>query len=330
VIDEQLAPLLVDLPSPDAAAIAAVAERASHVLRPRGALARLDEVASWLAGWQRTTRPAVERPAAIVFVADHGVADEGVSAYPQSVTEAMLRALQQGVATASMMADIVDTTLEVVDVGVGRPTGNLAREPALSHERFAECIETGRAAVRGLDCDLLVLGEMGIGNTTAAAAVCAALFGLTAEDWAGRGTGLDDAGLARKIAVIETARRRVGEVTPFEALRQLGGAELVSLVGATLEARAASIPVVLDGFVVTAAVAPLYLARRDALDHCIAGHCSAEPGHRLLLEKLGMRPLLDLDLRLGEGSGALAAVPLIRIAAAAVSKVATFEEWGLT
>ena len=330
MIEEQVAPLLVDLPSPDAAAVAAVAERASRVLRPRGALACLDEVASWLAGWQRTTRPAVERPAAVVFVADHGVADEGVSAYPQSVTGAMLRALQQGVATASIIADIVEATLNVIDVGVARPTGNLAREPALSHERFAQCIETGRDAVRRLDCDLLVLGEMGIGNTTAAAAVCAALFGLTAEDWAGRGTGLDDAGLARKITVIETARRRVGEVTPFEALRQLGGAELVSLVGATLEARAASIPVVLDGFVVKAAVAPLYLARRDALTHCIAGHCSAEPGHRLLLEKLGMRPLLDLDLRLGEGSGALAAVPLIRIAAAGVSRVATFEEWGLS
>jgi nicotinate-nucleotide--dimethylbenzimidazole phosphoribosyltransferase len=329
VTDEHVAPLLVDLSSPDPAAVAAVAERASHVLRPRSALARLDEVASWLAGWQRTTRPGVQRPAAVVFVADHGVAEESVSAYPQSVTEAMLRALRQGVATASVMADIVETTLDVIDAGVGRPTGNLAREPALSHERFAESMETGRDAVRRLDCDLLVLGEMGIGNTTAAAAVCAALFGLTAEDWAGRGSGLDDAGLAHKIAVIETARRRVGEVAPFEALRQLGGAELVSLAGATLEARAASIPVVLDGFVVTAAVAPLYLARRDALDHCIAGHCSAEPGHRLLLEKLGMRPLLDLGLRLGEGSGALAAVALVRLAAAAVSKVATFEEWGL-
>lgn len=330
MIDEHLAPLLAALPPPDAAAAAAVAERALHVLRPRGALARLDEVACWLAGWQRTTRPAVERPAAIVFVADHGVADEGVSAYPQSVTEAMLRALQQGVASASVMAEVVEASLEVVDVGVGRPTGNLAREPALSYERFAECIETGRDVVRRLDCDLLVLGEMGIGNTTAAAAVCAAVFGLAAEDWAGRGTGLDDAGLARKIGVIEIARRRVGEVTPLEALRQVGGAELASLVGATLEARAASIPVVLDGFVVTAAVAPLYILRRDALDHCIAGHCSAEPGHRLLLEKLGMRPLLDLDLRLGEGTGALAAVPLIRLAAAAVSEVATFEEWGLS
>jgi nicotinate-nucleotide--dimethylbenzimidazole phosphoribosyltransferase len=329
VIDEELTLLLRDLPSPDAAASTAVRERASQVLRPLGALASLDDVAAWLAGWQRTSSPAVAHPAAVVFVADHGVAEEGVSAYPQSVTAAMLHALREGVATASVMARHVEATLEIVDVGVGRPTGNLTREPALTADRFAECIEAGRAAVRGLDCDLLVLGEMGIGNTTAAAAVCAALFGLRAEDWTGRGTGVDDAGLARKIAVIESARRRVGEVAPFEALRQLGGAELVAIAGAALEARRTSIPVLLDGFVVTAAVAALFLARREALEHCIAGHCSSEPGHRLLLEKIGMRALIDLDLRLGEASGALAAVPLIRLAAAAVTDVATFDEWGL-
>jgi nicotinate-nucleotide--dimethylbenzimidazole phosphoribosyltransferase len=330
VIEGLVASLWSDLRPADSTAAAAVAERASNVLRPRGAFARLDEVACWLAGWQRTPRPAVERPAAVVFVADHGVVDEGVSAYSPSITEAMARALRQGVATAPKVAGAVGATVEVVDVGVGRPTGNMAREPALPKERFAECLAAGRAAVQRLDCDLLVLGEMGIGNTTAAAAVCAALFGLRSEDWAGRGSGLDDAGLARKIAVVETARRRAGKVTPLEALRQLGGAELVALLGATLEARAGSIPVILDGFVVTAAVAPLYLIHRGALDHCIAGHCSAEPGHRLLLEKLGMKPLLDLELRLGEGSGALAAVPLVRIAAAAVSEVATFQEWGLT
>jgi nicotinate-nucleotide--dimethylbenzimidazole phosphoribosyltransferase len=329
VIDEELTLLLRDLPSPDAAASTAVRERASQVLRPLGALASLDDIAAWLAGWQRTSSPAVARPAAIVFVADHGVADEGVSAYPQTVTEEMLHALREGVATASVMARQVGATLEIVDIGVGRPTGNLTREPALTADRFVECIEAGRAAVQGLDCDLLVLGEMGIGNTTAAAAVCAALFGLRAEDWTGRGTGVDDAGLARKIAVIESARRRVGDVAPFEALRQLGGAELVAIAGAALEARRTSIPVLLDGFVVTAAVAVLFLARREALEHCIAGHCSSEPGHRLLLEKIGMRALIDLDLRLGEGSGALAAVPLIRLAAAAVTDVATFDEWGL-
>ena len=330
MIDAELIRLLAGLPAADAAASAAMRERASQVLRPPRALARLDEVAAWLAGWQRTPRPAVERPAAVVFVADHGVAAEGVSAYPQTVSEAMLRALREGVATASVMAHAVQASLEVVDVGVGRPTGNLVCEPALTEESFVECFEVGRSAVRGLDCDLLVLGEMGIANTTAAAAVCAALFGPRAEDWAGRGTGVDDAGLARKIGAIESARQRVGDVAPFETLRQLGGSELVAIAGATLEARLASIPVVLDGFVVTAAVAPLFLKRRDALKHCIAGHCSSEPGHRLLLEKLGMRPLIDLELRLGEGCGALAAVPLIRLAAAAVTEVATFEEWGLS
>jgi nicotinate-nucleotide--dimethylbenzimidazole phosphoribosyltransferase len=329
VIDEVVRPLLMGLPTPDAAASAAVRKRASEVLRPPGALASLDEVAAWLAGWQRTPSPAVERPAAVVFVADHGVVEEGVSAYPQRVTKAMLHALEQGAATASVMARRVDAALEVVDVGVGRPTGNLRHEPALSSERFIESFEAGRTAVRGLDCDLLVLGEMGIGNTTGAAAVCRALFGLRPEDWTGRGTGVDDAGLQRKIDVIESACSRVGQVEPFEALRELGGSELAAIAGATLEARRASIPVVLDGFVVTAAVAALSVASRDALEHCIAGHCSSEPGHRLLLEKLGMRALIDLDLHLGEGSGALAAVPLIKLAAAAVTDVATFGEWGL-
>lgn len=329
MIEEELTPVLANLPSRDESASAAVRERASRVLRPSGALARFDEVAEWLAGWQRTSSPAVERPAAVVFVADHGVAEEGVSAYPQSVGEAMLRALKEGVATASVMARAAGATLEVVDVGVGRPTGNLAREPALTTSRFMECFEAGRAAVRAVDRDLLILGEMGIANTTSAAAVGAALFGMPPERWVGRGTGVDDDGMARKIAVVESALRRVGNVKRFEALLQLGGSELVAIAGAALEARLLSVPVVLDGFVVTAAVAPLFLARPDALDHCIAGHCSSEPGHRLLLEKLGVRPLIDLDLRLGEGSGALAAVPLIRLSAVAVTEVATFEEWSL-
>jgi nicotinate-nucleotide--dimethylbenzimidazole phosphoribosyltransferase len=319
------------LPEPDAAARAAVRERAAHVLRPARALARLDEVAAWLAGWQRTDRPAVEQAAAILFVADHGVAAAGVSAYPASVTAEMLRALRKGAATASVMARTLDVNLHVVDVGVGEPSGNLLHEPALTPDRFAACWEAGRRAVdAAAGADLLVLGEMGIANTTAAAALSAALFGGPAEEWTGRGTGVDDATLARKMSVVDAARRRVSnEGDPLELLRQLGGADLVALAAATEAARRRSIPVVLDGFVVTAAVAPLEVARPGALDHCWAGHCSGEPGHRLLLDKLGKPPLLDLDLRLGEASGALAAVPLIRLAAAAVIDVATFEEWGL-
>jgi nicotinate-nucleotide--dimethylbenzimidazole phosphoribosyltransferase len=328
-LDRQVAHLLAQAPGPHTRAAAAVAERARQVLRPAGALARLDELAEWLAAWQGTERPAVRRPAALVFAADHGVAASGVSAYPAEVTAAMVKALREGVATACVLARQVGATLEVVDVGVGVPTGDLTREPALDPARFRACVQAGRDAVAALDTDLLVLGEMGIGNTTAAAAVTAILLGRSAEASTGRGTGVDDAGLARKRAAVSAARRRVGTAAPMEVLRQAGGAELAALAGAALEARLRRLPLVLDGFVVTAAVAPLELLRPGALANAVAGHRSAEPGHRALLERLGLRPLLELDLRLGEASGALAAVPLLRLAAAAITEVATFGDWGL-
>jgi nicotinate-nucleotide--dimethylbenzimidazole phosphoribosyltransferase len=334
-LDRQVAHLLAGAPGPDLEAAAAVADRAGRVLRPAGALARLDELAAWLAAWQGTPRPAVRRPAAVVFAADHGVAAGGVSAYPAEVTAAMLKALREGVATASVLARQVGATLDVVDVGVGDPTGDLSREPALDPARFRACVQAGRDAVAGLDADLLVLGEMGIGNTTAAAAVTAILLGRPAGAATGRGTGVDDQGLARKLAAVEAARRRVGGSAdqgtgpPLEVLRQAGGAELAALAGAALEARLRRLPLVLDGFVVTAAVTPLELLRPGALANAIAGHRSAEPGHTALLDRLGLSPLLDLGMRLGEASGALAAVPLVRLAAAAVTEVATFDEWGL-
>ena len=328
---DDLTAVLADLPAPDLEAAATVRDRASQVLRPTGALARLDEVAGWLASWQRTASPRVDRPAAVVFVADHGVAEEGVSAYPSAVTAEMLRALRAGVATATVMARQLGAQLEVVDVGVGHPSANLRHEAALDATRFASCFEAGRQVVAGLDADIVVFGEMGIANTTPAAAVAAALFGGPAEEWTGRGTGIDDSTWAAKVAVVENARRRLPEdCAPLEILRQVGGPELVAIAGAVVEARRRSLPVVLDGFVVTAAVAPLAAAAHGALEHCLAGHCSGEPGHRLLLDKLGKPPLLDLGLRLGEGSGALAALPLVRLAAACVTDVATFEEWGLS
>jgi nicotinate-nucleotide--dimethylbenzimidazole phosphoribosyltransferase len=329
-LDERVAAILSAAPGPDDASRRAVASRAARVLRPAGALSRLDEVAAWLAAWQRTTRPRVEQPLAIVFVGDHGVAARGVSAYPAEVTEAMLRALREGVATAATMARGVGAEIRVVDTGVGRPTGDITVEPALTDERFVGCFEAGREAVASATCDLLVAGEMGIGNTTPAAAVAASLYGGPAEVWTGRGTGIDDETWSRKVAAVEAARARVEPgAGPVEILRQCGGSELAGICGAIAEARARSIPVVLDGFVVTAAAAPLDVVAPGALDHCVAGHRSPEPGHSLLLEKLGKEPLLDLGMRLGEASGALAAVPLVRLAAAAVVDVATFEEWGL-
>lgn len=329
-MDELLSTWLKVLPGPDADAAGRVRERAGRVLRPSGALQRLDEIAVWLAAWQRTSKPCVESPALVLFAGDHGVAAAGVSAYPTSITRSMVEALRAGVATANVMAAEVGASVSVVDVGVGRPTGDITSGPALSEDGFLECWEAGRKTVSDLgSTDLLVLGEMGIGNTTAAAAICAGLFGGRADLWTGRGTGIDDATLEHKTAVVGAAQQRVDGAEPLEVLRQVGGSELVAIAGAALEARTRSIPVLLDGFVVTAACATLEVARPGALDHTVAGHCSAESGHRLLLEKLGKAPLLDLGLRLGEGTGALAAVPLVGLAARCVNEVATFEEWGI-
>jgi nicotinate-nucleotide--dimethylbenzimidazole phosphoribosyltransferase len=286
-------------------------------------------LAAWLSGWQRTDRPEVSSPAVVVFAADHGVAGRLVSAYPQSITAEMVKALRAGAATAAAMARVVGAELRVVDVGVGKPTGDIVDEDALSEERFTQSFEAGRGEIRGLDCDLIAIGEMGIGNTTAAATVAATLFGGPAHDWVGRGTGIDDFTLARKVEVVELARARVVGDDPLEVLRRVGGAELAAMAGAIVEARLRSIPVVLDGLVATAAAAPLEVIQDGALDHCVAGHRSAEPGHRLLLERLGLDPLLDLELRLGEASGALAAIPLIKLACACTTEVATFSEWGL-
>lgn len=314
----------------DGQAAAAVTARAARVLRPTGALARLDELAVWLAGWQRTDEPRVDGPVVVIFAGDHGVASDGVSAYPPSVTAAMVDALHAGSATAAVMARHVGASLRVVDVGVGNPTGNIRHESAMSERQFQQSVEAGQAAVSALETvDLLVLGEIGIGNTTAAAAVAMALLGGDARDWVGPGSGLDSKGLNHKRRVVDEAVRRFSWSDPLQVLREVGGWELAAIAGAVIEARHRSIPVLLDGFVVTSAAIPLEIAHPGYLDHCWPAHVSAEPGHRRLVHQLGKPPILDLGMRLGEGSGALTAVPILSLAARSVVEVATFEEWGL-
>jgi nicotinate-nucleotide--dimethylbenzimidazole phosphoribosyltransferase len=320
---------LDNLPSCDGVARAAIHERAAQILRPSGALAWLDDIAEWVGGWQRTDRPRIERPVGLIFAADHGVAAATkVSAYPTGVTEAMFAAYQEGRSTISAFARLAGATVTAIDVGIGRPTGDIRYEPALSPERFDDIVATAFDAVDELDGDLLVLGEMGIGNTTPSAAIAAALAGGETAAWVGRGTGIDDESLARKRQAVQESVRRIAGITdPIEILREVGGAELAAITAATVAARHRSIPVVLDGYVVTSAVLPLNEIEPSILDHCTVGHCSAEPGHRKLLERLGKAPLLDLDMRLGEGSGAMAAVPLIAMACAGITDVPTFEEW---
>jgi nicotinate-nucleotide--dimethylbenzimidazole phosphoribosyltransferase len=319
---------LATMPGHDAPARRAVDARAAAILRPAGALARLDELAAWVAGWQGTTSPRVERPWAVVFAADHGVAADGVSAYPGEVTAAMLAAFRAGRSSLDALARVAGAGVTVHDVGVGRPTANLRHEAAMTDASFGAAFAAGRDAVASLDADLLVVGEMGIGNTTSAAAVCARLLGGPAARWVGRGTGVDDERLRAKRTVVAEAVARTAALTdPIEVLRHLGGHELAAMAGAFVEARHRRLPVLLDGYVATAALLPLWCARATAIAHVRAGHCSAEHAHRAVLERLGLVPVLDLGLRLGEGSGAMAAVPLVAMACRAVTDVPTFDEW---
>ena len=317
------------LPEPDRDAAAALRARADDILRPTGALARLDDVAVHMAAWLRTPTPRVDRPAGLVFAGDHGVAASGeVSAYPTAVTAAMLGACLEQKATICALARSVGATLDTIDVGVGRPTGDIRFEAAMTPERFEEVVAAAVAAVDRLDTDLLVIGEIGIGNTTVAAALAGSLLGGDPATWVGRGTGVDDAGLERKRTAVAAVIDRTSAIAdPIELMREAGGAELTAMAAATVAARLRSIPVVLDGYVVASAVLPLHFADHRALDHCIVGHCSAEPGHRRVLELINKQVLLDLGMRLGEGSGAMTAVPIIRAACDAVVEVATFAEW---
>lgn len=320
--------MLADMPAPDTAAWAAAAERNAQLTKPEGALGRLEEVALWYASWRGDARPVLMAPRVIVFAGNHGVAEQGVSAFPAEVTTQMVANFRSGGAAINQLAREAGADLDVVELDLGNPTEDFTKAPAMSDEACAAAISTGWAAVDP-ESDLLVLGEMGIGNTTAAAALSRALFRGKSEEWAGRGTGVDDAGLARKIAVISEASATYGALAPADALATYGGREMAAIVGAIARARMERIPVILDGFITTASASALAQMADGALDHCIAGHRSPEPGHTRLLEVLDKQPLLDLGMRLGEGSGAALAIGIVRSALACHSGMATFAEAGV-
>jgi nicotinate-nucleotide--dimethylbenzimidazole phosphoribosyltransferase len=320
---------LTAMPAPCADSIAAATARQNSLTKPAGSLGRLEEIAIFLAGWQRTERPKADHARAAIFAGNHGFSVHGVSAFPAAVTVEMVRNFQAGGAAINALARAAGMELTVVALDLDRPTADFTTAPAMTEAECLAALSAG-AAVVDPDLDLLVLGEMGIGNSTAAAALCARSFGGSPEDWVGPGTGVDAAGMVRKIAVIEQALGLHSDMAPFEILRRLGGREIAAITGAVLQARKLGIAVVLDGFISCAAIAPLAAAVPTIADHIIAGHCSAEPGHRRLLDRLGLKPLLALDMRLGEGSGAAVAVAVIRSALAAHDGMATFAEAGVS
>lgn len=321
--------LLTNLPGPDEAAIRAVREREPRLTKPSGSLGKLEEIAEWLAAWSGRV-PAINRPLVAVFAGNHGVTAQGVSAYPSEVTAQMVSNFAAGGAAINQICIANDLGLKVFDLALEMPTADITREPALDERACAATMAFGMESIAG-GTDLLCLGEMGIGNTTIAAAICHGLYGGRSSDWVGPGTGVVGEAYQRKVWAVEKAVELHGPHLddPLELLRRLGGREVAAMVGAILAARVERIPVILDGFVVTAAASVLHAANPTALDHCLIGHISAEPGHAEAIERLGKKPLLSLGMRLGEGTGAALAAGIVKAAAMCHTGMATFDQAGV-
>nr|WP_206613943.1 nicotinate-nucleotide--dimethylbenzimidazole phosphoribosyltransferase [Sinirhodobacter populi] len=317
------------LPIADEAARAAALDRQNSLTKPPGSLGRLEDLALFMAGWRATPRPRIGLAQALVFAGNHGICAQGVNPYPQAVTAQMVANFQAGGASINQLCRVNGADLSVVALDLDRPTADFTATAAMTGAETLAAMNRGAAAV-DRDADVLILGEMGIGNSTIAAALAAALFGGEVADWVGPGTGSDAEGLRRKISAIERGLARHRGLTPMETLAALGGREQAAICGAVLAARAARIPVILDGFICTAAAAPLHAADPRLLDHCLIGHVSAEPGHRRLLAAMGRTAVLDFDMRLGEGSGAALALGILRAALECHNGMATFGEAGVS
>jgi nicotinate-nucleotide--dimethylbenzimidazole phosphoribosyltransferase len=323
--------MLQALPGLDAQAVAAAQARDGQLTKPPGSLGRLEDLAAWYCGWRGDARPMIERPQVVIFAGNHGVTAQGVSAFPAEVTVQMVANFQAGGAAVNQLAKAAGAQMDVQGLELDRPTADMTQGPAMQEDELVAALKAGWQAVDSKS-DLLVVGEMGIGNTTAASAIALALFGGEAGDWTGRGTGVDDAAFRHKAEVVARAVKANSacQSNGLEALRCLGGRELAAMAGAMVRARLLRIPLILDGFICSAAAACLEMAQAGALDHAVAGHLSAEGAHAKLLEYLKKDPLLALDMRLGEGSGATLAINILKGAVACHSGMSTFAEAGVS
>ncbi len=318
--------LLTAVPDGDEAAVAAVRRRDAELTKPAGSLGRLEELVEFLARWQHRQTPRLENPMVTIFAGNHGVAEQGVSAFPQDVTAQMVANFTNGGAAISQICGLHEINLRVFELALELPTGDITEEAALEDQMCAATIAYGMEAVAGKP-DIIGLGEMGIGNTTIAAAIFAALYGGTGADWAGRGTGVDDAGYARKVDAIDKALalHQDGLDHPLSILARLGGREVAAMLGALIAARHQKVPVVIDGYVATAAAAIAHAVNPEAIDHCLFAHVTSEGAHARVLDHMGKAPLLDLGMRLGEGTGAALGVVLAKTALHLHTNMATFD-----
>lgn len=323
--------LLHVAPEGDEAAVEAIRARDRQLTKPPGSLGELEKLVEFLGRWQGKAKPTLDNPMVAIFAGNHGVTDQGVSAFPREVTAQMVANFTAGGAAVSQICQLHELNLRVFELALELPTGDITQAAAMDDRMCAATIAYGMEAVAGKP-DLLAIGEMGIGNTTVAAAIYAALYGGSGAEWVGRGTGVDDAGLARKADAVDRAVALHKEALddPLAILARLGGREIAAMFGAIIAARQQRIPVIVDGFVATSAAAIAHAANPAAIDHCIFGHVSAEHAHARVLEKLGKRPLLSLGMRLGEGSGAALAAVLVKTALHLHNNMATFASAGVS
>ena len=322
-----VADLLMIVPPGDELAVEAVRVRDANLTKPHGSLGRLEQLVEFLARWQGKAPPTLDNPMVAIFAGNHGVTARGVSAFPPAVTQQMVANFTNGGAAISQICALHELNLRVFELALELPTGDITIEPALDDKMCAATIAYGMEAVAGKP-DLLCIGEMGIGNTTIAAALYAALYGGNGADWVGRGTGVDDQGMGRKAAAVDAALAfHHGElVDPLSILARLGGREIAAMLGAIIAARQQKIPVIIDGFVATSAAAIAHAVNPRAIDHCLFAHVSAETAHARALAAMRQTALLDLGMRLGEGSGAALAAVLVKTALHLHTHMATFAE----
>ncbi|MBN9309569.1 nicotinate-nucleotide--dimethylbenzimidazole phosphoribosyltransferase [Devosia sp.] len=323
--------LLHVLPPGDEGAVAAIRARDRQLTKPPGSLGELEALVEFLGRWQGKPSPTLDNPMVAIFAGNHGVTDQGVSAFPREVTAQMVANFTAGGAAVSQICALHELNLRVFELALELPTGDITQTTAMDDRMCAATIAYGMEAVAGKP-DLLAIGEMGIGNTTVAAAIYAALYGGSGADWVGRGTGVDDAGLRRKADAVDRAIALHKDALddPLAILARLGGREIAAMLGAIIAARQQKIPVIVDGFVATSAAAIAHAANPASIDHCLFGHVSAEHAHARVLDAMGKRPLLDLGMRLGEGSGAALAAVVVKTALHLHKNMATFSSAGVS
>lgn len=328
---EEIREILGNLPGPADDAAARAADREAQLTKPPGALARLEELSEWLCRWQGDHPPRIDRPRVAVFAGNHGVAARGVSAFPPEVTVQMVANFRAGGAAINQLCRTFDAELQVYEMGLEEPTADFSQGAAMGDAECAGAMAYGMLAIQD-GIDVICLGEMGIANTTSAAALCHAMYGGEAADWTGPGTGVQGDALSNKTCVVAEAvvLHADAKGDPLEIMRRLGGRELAAITGAVIAARMGRVPVLLDGYATTAAAAILHCIDPRLIDHCMVAHCSAEPGHTRLLRAIGKEPLLNLGMRLGEASGAALALGLLRAAVNCHTGMATFAEAGVS